>query len=81
MRSILILAIFALFFASCHNNVPELPSPEEVKEYKFCGYIDKEGDKCKSTYEIKPGDCEVVGGTFFCDTACTEPYVEGEPCN
>jgi len=56
MRSVLILAIFAIFFASCHSDVPGLP-----EEVKFCVYKDKDGvDKCKSTYEISEADCNAL---------------------
>jgi len=68
--------IAAMFvFASCHNDVPGLPSPDKVKEFKFCKYEDKEGDQCKSTYEIDESDCivPIVGGVIFCDENCTEP--------
>jgi len=67
--------IAAMFvFASCHNDVPELPSPNKVKGFKFCKYEDKEGYQCKSTYEIYESDCtaSIVGGKIFCDENCTE---------
>jgi len=68
MHRYLILAIFALFLASCHNDVPGLPAPDEVKEYRFCQYEDKDGIvQCKSTYEISENDCELVEGKL-CDT-------------
>jgi len=56
-------AMFA--FASCHSDVPELPSPEKVAEYKYCEYMSTEGIQCKSTYEISETDCERVGGKLF----------------
>jgi len=59
MRSILILAIFAMFvFASCHSDVPELPSAGKIK---FCKYKDKDGvSQCKSTYEVSEADCKAL---------------------
>jgi len=64
MRSTLILAIFVIFvFASCHSDIPGLPSPDEVK---FCRYEDGKGvRKCKSTYEISEKECGLVGGTVL----------------
>jgi predicted nucleic acid binding AN1-type Zn finger protein len=73
MRSILlILAIFAIFvFASCHNDVPGLPSPDEVK---FCKI---EGLTCKSTYEISEADCNALKekgkAELYSDKDCTIP--------
>jgi len=71
MRSVLILAILALFFASCHNEVPDLP-----KEVKYCGYKDKDDEyKCKSTYEMfkDPGECEhIIGGVIYDDKVSCE---------
>jgi len=68
MRSLLILAIFALFFASCHNEVPELR-----EQYKSCQYVDNKGDEqCKVIYTISENDCRNVGGTIFCDDKCSE---------
>jgi len=61
MRSILILAILTLFLASCHNEVPDLPTPEKVREYKYCEYESKDGPQCKSTYEISEKDCDIIG--------------------
>jgi len=56
----------ALFLASCHNDVPGLPAPDEVKEYRFCQYEDKDGVvQCKSTYEISIKDCESVKGNLL----------------
>ena len=56
-----IAAIFV--FASCHSDVPELPSPDEVK---FCSYRDQSNKpQCKSTYEISEKDCKLVGGTVL----------------
>jgi len=63
--------IVAMFvFASCTSEVPELPSPDEVKNFKFCKYKYKteSGDydyKCKSTYEISETECKNVGGELF----------------
>jgi len=71
------IAAIALFFASCHNDVPELPTPEEVAKYEFCKYIDKDGkEQCKSIYIIRKDDCAEVGGTIFCNEKCEET----EPC-
>jgi hypothetical protein len=59
MHGILILAIFAIFFASCHNDVPGLPSTEEVQGYKYCKYANPSGGVplCKSTYQISKKSC------------------------
>jgi len=66
MHRYLILVISALFLASCHNDVPGLPSPDEVKEYRFCQYEDKDGAvQCKSTYEISEKNCEAVKGSLL----------------
>jgi len=72
----------ALFFASCHSDLPELPSPEEVKGYEYCGY-NKDGtsastsasvDYCKSTYVISVEDCRKIPGfRIYIDAACNEP--------
>jgi len=62
-----IAAIFV--FASCHNEVPELPSPDQVSEFEFCGYEVGGDYKCKSTYEISPADCTTIGGNLFPDMA------------
>jgi hypothetical protein len=71
-----IAAMFVL--VSCHNDVPGLPSPDEVQKYKSCKYKIKGEEVCKSTYEIDEDDCTnpVVGGTLFCDFKCTEPCPE-----
>lgn len=84
MRGILILAILALFFASC-TEVAELPEPGKVR---FCKYEDKDGvPQCKSTYGTSVTDCKIVNNPdasladinriedkdiLFCDPACTE---------
>ena len=75
MRSILILAIFAIFvFASCHSEVPELPSPDEVQ---FCSYRDQYNEpQCKSTYEISEKDCISIKGNLFSDKDCKKPYTK-----
>jgi len=78
MRSILILAIFALVFASCHNDVPGLPTAEEIEGYKFCKYTDEAGEsQCKSIpYEMTENTCRKVheiNGTkieSFCNKGC-----------
>jgi len=76
MRSVLILAILALFFASCHNEVPGLPTPDEVEHFKFCYYKDKNGEEqCKSTYEIFETDCTRVGGKL-CGPGCKKSSCE-----
>ncbi|GBU25519.1 hypothetical protein R83H12_02169 [Fibrobacteria bacterium R8-3-H12] len=75
--------IAAMFvFASCHNEVPELPNPSNIQGYKkFCGYKNKDGIlQCKSTYEIFVTDCEKVGGEIFCDMDCQEKF-EDAPCS
>jgi len=65
--------IAAMFvFASCYSDVPSLPSPEEVREYKWCGY-ENELEKCfqcKSTYEVYKDDCKLVGTLFDTETEC-----------
>jgi hypothetical protein len=71
MRSALILAILVLFSVSCHNDVPGLPSSEEVKGYKYCKYVNINGPQCKSPYEVSEVDCKRVGGKL-CDAGCTE---------
>jgi hypothetical protein len=78
----------AFFFASCHNDVPSLPTIEKVQEFKYCKYYAKEKDesgeykdvcRCKSEYEITDTECRVVvHGEFFedkesCDAACSVP--------
>jgi len=73
MRSTIILAIFALVFASCTNDVPTLPTPEQVEGYQFCLYKEKMCYKCKSTYEISDIDCPHIGGVIYTDIAsCIE---------
>jgi hypothetical protein len=68
------VAAIAFLFASCHNDVPELPA---LGSLKYCEYMNAEGWQCKSTYEISETDCEeVVGGSIFCDTDCKKK----EPC-
>ena len=70
-----IAAIFV--FASCHYEVPELPSPDEVKDFKFCKYKAKDDSYiCKSTYEIPQAKCELIDGKIFSDKDCTVPYKE-----
>jgi len=72
MRNTLTLAIFALFFASCHNDVPKLLAPDEV-EFLWCGYVSPDGFQCKSTYEVSKEDCKLVGKLFEdedCETPC-----------
>jgi len=56
--------IAAMFvFASCHNDVPELPDSEEVQ---FCRYKDENNvSQCKSTYEISERDCISIKGVLF----------------
>jgi hypothetical protein len=68
------VAAIMLFFTSCHNEVPELPTVSEVEGYKYCKYEDNEGIQCKSTYEISEESCEseVVGGELFSDAAACE---------
>jgi len=82
MRSTLILAIFALFFVSCHSDVPNLPSPDDVSEYKWCGYGDKNVSgrysECESVYKISKTDCERVGGELFEDSDCKKPCKDCE---
>jgi len=57
------IAAVAFFFASCHNDVPELPTTNEVDGYSYCQYKDKAGvPQCKSTYEIPKDYCTVVSG-------------------
>jgi len=82
MYRALILAIFALFFASCHNEVPDLPTPDEAAGYVYCGYKDKDAPgelKCRSSYEV---DCDKIiklieenflEGGLFCDANCKDP--------
>jgi len=69
--------VAAMFiFASCYNEVPNLPSPDAIR---YCKYETKDGSKCQNTYEIFRDEfkknCNDVGGTLFCDKDC-----EGEPC-
>ena len=75
MHRILFLAIFVIFvFASCHSDVPGLPSPDEVK---FCSYRDQSNKpQCKSTYEISEKDCISIKGNLFSDKDCTVPYIK-----
>jgi len=65
-----IAAVFV--FASCHSDVPDLPTPEEVAKYKYCGYTDKNNvSQCKSPYVISKEDCEKIPGHgFFSDKDC-----------
>jgi len=64
-----IAAVFV--FASCHNDVPQLPTPEEVEGFKYCKYVNKDGEeKCESTYTISESDCKFVG-ELFDDSICT----------
>jgi len=82
------VAAIAIFFASCHNDVPSLPTSRQVEDYAYCKYIakviedgvSKDICKCKSTYEISRESCEgdVVKGTIYtekedCDEACKVP--------
>jgi len=77
MRSTLILAIFAFFFVSCHNDVPELPSPDEVKNFTFCKYESKDGvSQCESSYKVSKTECKLINGELYSDKKCTEPYEE-----
>ena len=56
VKFICIAAIFV--FASCHSDVPGLPSPDKIK---FCKYEDGNGNThCKSTYEISEADCKAL---------------------
>lgn len=69
------VAAIALFFASCHSEVPTLPYPEDVEKYKWCGYQSEGYGVCKSNYEISDADCTAIGGTLFedkrsCNLAC-----------
>jgi len=75
MYRALILAIFALSFASCHSDLPGLPSPDEVEGYQYCGYIDKNGNpQCKSPYVISTDDCKKIPGhDFYSDATCKVP--------
>ncbi|MDR2594900.1 MAG: hypothetical protein LBC87_09055 [Fibromonadaceae bacterium] len=80
MRSILILAIFVLVFASCHSDVPGLPSSDKIK---FCKYEDKNGkSQCESTYVISEADCKKLKengkAELFSDKDCKVPYKEDE---
>jgi len=68
------VAAIAIFFASCHNDVPGLPTAEEVAGYKYCEYKNKE--KCESTYKVSEKDCKLVGGKLFTDALCTLPFEE-----
>jgi len=68
-----IAAIFV--FASCHNDVPELPPSEEVK---FCKYEVEGGNVlCKSTYEVSEDDCNALKeqgkAELFSDKNCKVP--------
>ncbi|MCL1956008.1 MAG: hypothetical protein FWF63_01675 [Fibromonadales bacterium] len=74
-RVIVKLGFIAIIFgfASCHNDVPNLPSSDEVKEYKYCKYGN---DICKNTYEISEQDCRSISGELFLDKDCTEPYTK-----
>jgi len=66
-----------LFFASCHNDVPGLPTPQEVEGYKYCKYKNKENkEPCESTYKTSKKDCETIGGKLFNDALCTVPFEE-----
>jgi len=59
-------------FASCHSDVPGLPSPDEVK---FCK-LTSPGSTCKSTYEISEADCKALRekgeAKLYSDKDCTE---------
>jgi len=66
------IVAIALFFTSCHNDVPELPTPDEVDGYKFCKY----GTQCKSLYEISKEDCKKIKGEFYSDKECKILWVE-----
>lgn len=60
----------AFIFASCHNDVPELP---DVSEIKFCKYKDKDdNDWCKSTYEIPKELCDAKGEFFDDKESCED---------
>jgi len=64
------IAVIALFFASCHNEVQELPSPGEVK---YCVYYDKDQVlKCKDTFfeKISDENCSLIGGTLSSENPC-----------
>jgi len=59
------IAAIAIFFASCYNDVPELPTLDKVDGYSYCQYKDDKGNpKCKSTYEISRKSCDAVGGNI-----------------
>jgi len=52
------IVAIVFFFASCHNDVPGLPTVEEVQEYKYCKYKNPSGETlCKSTYQISKKNC------------------------
>jgi len=53
MRSVLILAIFALSLISCSNDFPAVP------EFKFCKLPD---GQCKSVHIVSKSDCDTIGG-------------------
>ena len=69
MRTYLIPSfVFAVFFISCHNDVPDLPLLSEVQ---YCKYENRDGRvQCKSTYEISKEDCVSIGGEIFPNAEC-----------
>jgi len=85
------IAAIVFFFASCHNDVPGLPTAEEVHGYKYCKYTIPSGEiRCKSTYQISEKNCADINfppddtltleqkksKVLFCDTGCTKKVCE-----
>ncbi len=73
-RVIVKLGFIAIIFvfASCTSNVPELPSPGEVKDYKFCSYYDKDGNlQCISNYKISVEQCNRIDGELCSEASCS----------
>jgi len=79
---IISIVVIAIFFASCHNDVPGLPTVQEVEGYKYCKYA----NGCESTYKISEKSCADINFlpedprtleekkkiVLYCDIDCTE---------
>jgi len=69
-KTLSFIAVIAFVFVSCTNDIPDLPTPEEVEEFMFCKSVIH---NCKSTYEVNPDDCVAIKGSLFFDMYCSNP--------